>query len=112
MPPERDSNGWDEWKRFVLSELERIAGYTKETRDAMDKHCVETRAEATDNYQKIINIINALEIRMMQEVNAVDKKVVALQVKAGFWGIIGGAVLSFCMWGLQELLTKSPPPTP
>ena len=62
MEDERDrtGNGWDEWKRFVLGDLQRISEYTKETRDTMDKFCDDSRIESNKNYQNILALINVV----------------------------------------------------
>jgi len=117
MEDERDrtGNGWDEWKRFVLGDLQRISEYTKETRDTMDKFCDDSRIESNKNYQNILALISALEIRLLKEINLVDsrialsnEKIVALQVKAGVWGILGGAatlIIALGVWFIEKLIS-------
>jgi len=104
-----NGNGWDEYKKLVLSEISRIADYTKETRDVMDQHYRNTRQEAMNNYTDITTRINDLEIRLLEKINLIDKKVVALQVKAGVWGLVGGAIpvsIGILVWIFQSRLLK------
>jgi len=65
-----NSDGWNEYRRLILSELERL--------DDSQKESAKIIKEALD--------------QLTVKVNKVREDVVALQVKAGVWGILGGVL--------------------
>jgi hypothetical protein len=75
----RGTNGWNEWSKFVLKELERL----------------------NEQVEKLFNLVgtrvdketcrsSASSIR--DDIKTLELDVVALKVKAGIWGLIGGAI--------------------
>ena len=60
------TNGWREWSKYVLKELEH------------------NRAD----HDKMLDLLNEIDKR----VAAMDNEVAALQVKAGVWGLIAGTI--------------------
>ena len=100
-----NDNGWDEYKKLVLSELSHIAVYTKETREIIDKHCTTTLDESTKNNKEMVNLVNALELRILEKISPIQQEIAALKVKAGIWGGVGGAVMilmALCVWLVQQ----------
>lgn len=82
MPP----NGWTEWSKFVLKELERL------------NECYEQlRIDMTGSF---------LQIR--EEIAKVRIEVGMLKVKAGVWGLLGGlipAIGILLIWLIKTLKT-------
>lgn len=64
------SEGWDEYRRLILSELERL-----------DESVKESRKSELEAIQKLL-----MDITKLRE------DVVTLKVKAGVWGILGGVI--------------------
>ena len=78
-------NGWHEWSRYVLKELERlnaviqtlvgeIAGLRQEI----------VRREEREKAVKELNVPD--------RVGVLEGQMIRMQVKAGFWGAIGAAI--------------------
>ena len=65
-----DPESWNEYRRLILSELERLDEAVKES------HKTDTEA-----LQKLL--LDVIKLR---------EEVVALKVKAGVWGILGGVI--------------------
>jgi hypothetical protein len=84
-PPARhlgdDGNGWDEYKNMVLSQIQEMREAIGSARDEMQA----LRAEMSDEFKQI----------------AVD--IGKLNVKAGLWGALAGAVLTAEMILMQQL---------
>jgi hypothetical protein len=59
----KTTNGWNEWSKYVLKELERL----------------------NDNYE-------ALQKDFTQQIQEVKIEIATLKVKAGVWGLIAGAI--------------------
>jgi len=69
---ENKLDGWNEWSKFVLKELERLNTCSKDLKQSVDKARMD---------------------------------IVALKVKAGFWGAVGGAipaVIALGVWIVQK----------
>jgi len=56
-------NGWKEWSKHVLAELERL----------------------NDNYSKLDSVFNS-------EFRKISVEIAMLKVKSGIWGLIGGTI--------------------
>jgi len=100
-----DDNGWDEYKKLILSELGRIADYTKESRELMDKYCKATSAETTQSNKEMTSLVNALELRILTKLSPIQQEIATLKVKAGVWGLGGGIVAALtilAMWLVQQ----------
>ena len=108
MPVEStDNNGWDEYKKLILSELTRIAVYTKETRELMEKHCDDALEKTNKSNKEMVNLVNSLEIRLLEKIGPIQQEIASLKVKAGVWGLGGGiaAVLTAIgLWLVQQAL--------
>ena len=82
MPPDM-ANGWSEWSRHVLAELERLSSACETHNSALSK----TREE------------------LLGRVGKIHTEIAMLKVKSGAWGAIGaGAVL---LLGLVLWLIRS-----
>ena len=69
-------NGWDEYKKLVLAELERLNG-------TLEKH---TDSDAT-NFKELRDLINTSVVLIKLEVTS-------LKSKAGVWGTVAGVITS------------------
>tara|TARA_R110002094_G_scaffold104568_1_gene103886 strand:+ start:753 stop:992 length:240 start_codon:yes stop_codon:yes gene_type:complete len=65
-----DHDGWDEYRRLILSELERLDEAVKDS----------NKSDAAALNKLLLDVIKLRE------------EVVALKVKAGVWGILGGVI--------------------
>ena len=73
---EKNSNGWNEWKHYVLEELKRLADCSAE----IDK-----------------------------KLDLIAERQSALMVKAGVWGIFGGAipvVIGLGVYFIERLISR------
>ena len=105
-----EDNGWDEYKKLVLSELSHIAIYTKETREIINKHCTITLDESTRNNKEMVNLVNALELRILEKISPIQQEIAALKVKAGAWGVIaaiGTVLVALGIFVVQQALAAS-----
>ena len=69
-------NGWQEWSKHVLAELKRLS----------------------DSYDK-------LDSKFDEQFNKLSVEIAKLKVKAGVWGMLGGAlpvVIGLLIWLLQS----------
>ena len=83
-------NGWNEYKKLVLNEM-----------DTMEEYRKESRSDSKDMRLLITN----LEIRLVDKIASVDRTVAGLQVKAGIWGLGGGLIAALTvigMWLVQQ----------
>lgn len=62
-----NTDGWPEWSKYVLKELERL---------------------------------NVCYNEIGKDLRKIDRKIVTLEVKAGFWGVLGGLVPVVIMIGI------------
>ena len=72
MAPGDKSNGWPEWGKHVLAELDRLNEWNKSLADTQTKILVQ---------------------------------ISALRVKAGIWGVIGGAIpvaIGLAIWIIKS----------
>jgi hypothetical protein len=72
-----DTNGWAEYKRQVLFQLEELNKVAKELNDKID---------------------------------SLKEDVIILKVKAGFYGAVGGVVVSIIISLIMHLLTRKVAP--
>jgi len=99
MPPE-DSDGWAEWRRHVLKELQRLAAAQEEMlkgQSAIQAQLVGKCDRAALEEQKI-------ELERHKTTTA--SEFAALKVKAGIWGVIGAGIPT-AVWILYELVSRS-----
>ena len=101
MPEDKPvGNGWNEYKKLVLSEMDTMEEYRKESRsDSKDMRLLITNVEV-----RLTNKIDAINVKM----NSVDRTVAGLQVKAGIWGLGGGVVAALTalgIWLVQQAMS-------
>ena len=89
-----DGNGWNEYQRYVLAEIKRIAKNTEDIRDATDK-----------SNSQFVSLISQVEIRVLAKIAVINQEIATLKVKASIWGGVGGAVMiltALCVWLVQQ----------
>ncbi len=74
---------WSRYRELVMRELERLDGRIGSTSDSV-------KAEIAATEKRISKRLEGLETTQ----RTIDRDVVALKVKAGVWGVIGGAIPS------------------
>ena len=70
-----DGNGWNEYERYVLAEITRIAKNTDDIRDATEKSNIQ-----------FVTLISQVELRVLDKIGKINTEIAALKVKAGAWG--------------------------
>lgn len=76
-------NGWSEWSKYVLKELERQAEEDKNIRTDME------------------NVLGNIKTEQTLQ----GKQIARLEVKAGMWGIIGG-IATILVYIAIEMIKK------
>lgn len=71
------NNGWNEWSRFVLKQLESLSG----NQDKLAK-----------KDDEIIAQISAVKEEMIIKINDVQNEINLLKLKSGIWGAAAGAI--------------------
>jgi len=85
MADDPKGNGWDEWKRYVLGELKRVSD------------------EQTDMRKENV----AQHVAILSSISDLKSDLSALKVKAGVWGLIGGAIpvsIGLLIWVFESVL--------
>lgn len=81
----KNLNGWNEWGKYVLLELERQNKCIKELGDKVDNMSSDNKDDVSDMKDELIEKINDIEV----EFNSFKSE---MQVKSGIWGLIGGMI--------------------
>ena len=89
-----NDNGWNEYQKYVLAEITRIAKNTDGLRDTTDK-----------SNMQFVSLISQVEMRVLAKISLINQEIAALKVKASIWGGVGGAVMilmALCVWLVQQ----------
>ena len=78
-------NGWHEWSRYVLKELKRQDDCAKD-------QAAEIATLKGDGVRQDERGKAAKEHHLPDRVDALEKEMVRMQVKAGIWGAVGAAI--------------------
>ena len=70
MSEERGQNGWNEWSKHILSELERL----------------------NSSYESLMKEINRVNDQTMKDMHDLKVDLATLKVKASLWGAAAGSV--------------------
>jgi hypothetical protein len=90
--PQAEGNGWGEYQRLVLSELERLDGSIQKLDDKLD-----------DSIQKINDKIDDLR---KTEIKSMGEEIQVLKFKAGLWGALAGMIPVLITLGLYVMFKK------
>lgn len=82
-----NQNGWNEWSRHVLAELQRLHGTIENLEDKIEV--------LKDDFTKNFN----------EELRKVQVDIAMLQVKSGVWGLVGG-LIPVLIYVVLEVLKK------
>ena len=69
-------NGWNEYQRLVLNELNRHNVLIEDIKRDMD------------------NRFNKFERQIYEKMSNVEKEIIGLKIKSGVWGIVGGLIIT------------------
>lgn len=78
---EQEINGWQEWSKYVLKELERLNACTTE----------------------LTNKNSALMVELAETKLKFSNEITRLKVKSGTWGLLGGAIPVAIMLAVKYL---------
>lgn len=81
----KDLNGWNEWGKYVLLELERQNKCIERLGDKVSGMSSDNKDDINDMKDELLERINDLEI----EFKSFKSR---MQVKSGVWGLIGGMI--------------------
>lgn len=65
-----DGNGWDEYRKLVLTEIQRLADEIRHERSNAER----------------------VQAHMLNRLTEVDKEIAMLKVRCGMWGVMGGLI--------------------
>lgn len=65
-----DGNGWDEYRKLVLTEIQRLADEIRQERNNAER----------------------VQSHMLNRLTEVDKEIAMLKVRCGMWGVMGGLI--------------------
>ena len=107
MPPEeKATNGWNEWSRHVLLELERLDDSVKELHVKIDKNKDDLNAKVDEKCQAILNEIVGIKDKFTDKINDMNRQVTALKVKVALIGGFAGLIISGIVSLIVHWLTK------
>lgn len=89
--PSNSENGWNEWAKHVLRELERAADANEDLRSGLEALKIEIAKELASK-----NEVSELKKEFIQKTQEFSVKIATLQAdltaKAGLWGAVAGAI--------------------
>ena len=107
MPPdEKTTNGWNEWSRHVLLELERLSDGIKELDEKIDKNKDELNKKIDDKFQAVMDSISNVKDQFRDKVDGVNRQLIALKVKVALIGGFAGLLISGIVSLVVHWLTK------
>lgn len=65
-----DGNGWDEYRKLVMTEIQRLADEIRQE-----------RADARESQRRFVS-----------QLTGVERELAVLKVKCGIWGLMGGLI--------------------
>lgn len=92
---EAEDNGWSKWQIYILEELRRGA----DNNDKRQQEFTEFRSAMAVQFTAVREDIANVKIDVAAEI-------AALKVKAGVWGVIGGAIpvsIALLIWLFQSI---------
>lgn len=104
MPPE--TNGWNEWSRHVLAELERLNNELKSEHDTIDKNKDEMNKKIDEKVQCVLKKIDELKDQMTKKYDEMRESVITLKVKVALIGGFAGLVVSGLVTLVIRLVSK------
>ena len=105
MAPD-ETNGWNEWSRHVLAELERLNEEYKSLHGTLDRNKDELYREMDKKSQCVLKKLDELRDQMTVKYDQVRESVITLKVKVALIGGFAGLVVSGLITLLIRMLTK------
>jgi len=105
-PSEDKVNGWNEWSRHVLAELERLNEEYKSLHGTLDRNKDELYREMDKKSQCVLKKLDELRDQMTVKYDQVRESVITLKVKVALIGGFAGLVVSGLITLLIRMLTK------
>jgi len=99
MPPE-EGDGWAEWRRHVLKELQRLAEAQEQI--LKGQSVIQTQLVGKCDHAAL----EEQKIELERHKTTTASEFAALKVKAGIWGVIGAGIPT-AVWILYELVSRS-----
>jgi GTPase involved in cell partitioning and DNA repair len=98
-------NGWGEWSKYVLKELERLNACIFVIDAKLDKTLedIVTIKGLAKEYEKALEDLKKNQIIISDKLDKVSSEVVALKIKAGAWGLLAGAIPVIILIAVQLL---------
>lgn len=98
------SNGWAEWSRYVLKELERLDGRLEKGHTGIieSKEEIAALSATVTSLLARIGSVCTMTDAAMKQAQKNGREITALGVKAGVWGAAGAAipVIGMLLWQL------------
>jgi predicted ATP-dependent serine protease len=101
-----DTNGWNEWSKHVLLELERLDSTTKELKLLVEQSRRETLEQLDNKCQNLLQRIDAIQERLSEKYTDLHGSVVALRVQMALIGAISGVIASGVVSFLVRIFSK------
>jgi len=105
-----NDNGWDEYKRLILSDREATETYRKSMAESHKEMRDDNRALRSDlaGFCKEVRDENrGLRKAFFDEISGIKQEIATLKVKASLWGTLGGgiaaSILAIALWLLQRV---------
>lgn len=95
----KTTNGWEEWGKHVLSELNRINNFQSSCQGGIYKSLVELRVELEKSHDLLMNELKEHRRNISTKIDLVEQntqnnnvEIGKLKVKSGIWGFAAGAI--------------------
>ncbi len=98
MTDKQNQNGWNEWSRHVLAELQRLHGTIENLEDKIE-------VVRDDFSRKVETLKDEFTKNFNEELRKIQVDIAMLQVKSGVWGLVGG-LIPILIYVAMELLRK------
>jgi hypothetical protein len=101
-------NGWNEWSRYVLKELERLNDIVKDVQDKAAKLLADVSANRAtlDSLKADIADLKLAQATTALAVQSLTAEVTGLKVKAGVWGALAGLIPVVAMLLVEAIKGK------
>lgn len=101
-----ETNGWNEWSRYVLAELERLDENGSDLLKRIDTCKDETNKKLDDKFTALMKEIQNSKDVFVEKLDSVREQVITLKVKVAMIGGLAGLIMSGAITLLIHLLTK------
>lgn len=103
-PAEQDTNGWNEYRRQVLTDIHLLRQSISHLEEKMDRFFqrMETKVDqrVRNSEMDIENMRNDINLRLIR----IEVEVAQLKVKAGIWAALGAIAGGIAIVGMNRLI--------